>query len=732
MGTEGRTGAMRTALLVALAMVAAKVADVALGDPLASEGPVATAASNGTETEASIPAALLHVPRTGCFPRMYAGIHSIWTFPLLRLLQSQGYAEQISDAIRPVYRLEPELALQLQSWASQNRVSKARYDVDRNPVARQDTSLIAQLDWEAVWLGLAPRLTSSSHTEGAVRALQFILRVKMGLPVTVDGRYKNSTLHEILQSISRSNGAPVGEMGEVSSSLWRVILQCDCDVEKMKSPTTTPQDGYISGANSQKGITVKKATYGGNCGETEGNVNVPVAFQCDGKSECNFHVDRGQLGFDTSDVVLRASYLGKEMHRKWPEVSGSGMNRTDNGSSSSNNSATDGAVFRVPKMKLAMTPEAFEKDQARFTTDLADLMGLAASDLEMTLLNDKGTSSAFVQTHEEGEVEPSTVAVLLEESDTSSSIFVQVIIKGRDAATGASTLKQLADSKNEKLLKLGIDPSSIKVEKMASSATVTISAKKEGDLYTVGPVCEQQAVAAMCPKGTIVVVNAQYGRSSVKACPMPGHMDDLKCSAPDALAVVKSECEGRSSCRFVVDTAAFLEDPCPATFKRLMMSFKCDDGSLALNGNASASKANVSGSESDSSVSVQCPAPRMKPVAKTGQDCFSLAPSANASTKLFCDRDFMLGIGFDPLFKNFLQSNSYVVQDVYAPAKHAFAGHTEFAELTVPPDSEVLVTALVPVGDKSQHSHGQNDMPNEIDPAKGWIDGHPEFKESPC
>jgi hypothetical protein len=449
---------------------------------------------------------------------MYQGISSVWTFPLLRLLQHNGYAQTISDATRPMYRLQPDLSQELQAWATKNRMSARRYDLDRNPVGRQDTAVIEQLDWEAVWLGLAPRLTSNSYTESAVRALQFVLRVKMGLPVAVDGVYKNATLHEVLQDISRINGAPVGEAGEVSSSLWRVILQADCELENLKSPSATPQDGYIPGASAVKGITVKKATYGGNCGEAEGNVNMPVAYECDGKPECKFRVDRGQLGFDTSDVVLRPSYLGKEMHRvnrpATPALpDGNGTDSTDNKT----------VVTRDCKLSLGLDIAWVKSNRQSFDAGFAEDIGSALG------------------------VEASKVRVLSVEA---GSVIVKFGVTTPAAAKLLGDLPQIAAQGGLSFKTVGkaagtpVNASKIEVGKTQEPAAGDpVTAKKDGDLFVLGPVCEQQPAVMACPTGIISIVKAQYGRSSIKACPMPGHMDDLKCNADDALDVVKAECE---------------------------------------------------------------------------------------------------------------------------------------------------------------------------------------------
>lgn len=237
------TGVWRFLLLALVALAGGASADVP--------------ETNGNETNTSsadVPGTMLHVRQTGCFPRMYKGMASVWTFVLTRLLQHNGRAMMIAETSGPGYKLTPELAKELEVWAAANRNSSHPFQLDHVPVTRHDVVQLAQLDWEQVWMGLVPhRMTSSSHTESSVRALQFVLKVKLGLPVVVDGVYKNATLHALIQALERSNGLTPGNVGDVSPKLWRTILQADCALERSKSPASTPQDGYVPGAGVVSG-----------------------------------------------------------------------------------------------------------------------------------------------------------------------------------------------------------------------------------------------------------------------------------------------------------------------------------------------------------------------------------------------------------------------------------------------------------------------------------------------
>ncbi|KAA0721285.1 L-rhamnose-binding lectin CSL2 [Triplophysa tibetana] len=89
--------------------------------------------------------------------------------------------------------------------------------------------------------------------------------------------------------------------------------------------------------------------------------------------------------------------------------------------------------------------------------------------------------------------------------------------------------------------------------------------------------CESQTASLSCDQGTIKVLSANYGRTDRQTC-STGRPDDqltnVQCSLSTSLSVVASRCDGKTSCSFIAENAAFT-DPCGGTYKYLTVSYKC-------------------------------------------------------------------------------------------------------------------------------------------------------------
>jgi hypothetical protein len=73
----------------------------------------------------------------------------------------------------------------------------------------------------------------------------------------------------------------------------------------------------------------------------------------------------------------------------------------------------------------------------------------------------------------------------------------------------------------------------------------------------------------------IKAVAANYGRLTTAICPgTPSQMRNLKCETPNALATVKSLCDGKQSCDVGATNDNF-GNPCYGTTKYVSVSFQC-------------------------------------------------------------------------------------------------------------------------------------------------------------
>ncbi|KAM4695648.1 protein eva-1 homolog C-like [Rhinophrynus dorsalis] len=92
--------------------------------------------------------------------------------------------------------------------------------------------------------------------------------------------------------------------------------------------------------------------------------------------------------------------------------------------------------------------------------------------------------------------------------------------------------------------------------------------------------CDGDQVTVSCPhKTSISILSAFYGRriSSQNLC--PSKLGDLEenifCSSPTAHQKLYDECQDQRSCQFSVNSRIFGSDPCPNTYKYLLVSYKC-------------------------------------------------------------------------------------------------------------------------------------------------------------
>ena len=81
-----------------------------------------------------------------------------------------------------------------------------------------------------------------------------------------------------------------------------------------------------------------------------------------------------------------------------------------------------------------------------------------------------------------------------------------------------------------------------------------------------------------CPVGgqVISVISALYGRKNATICADYTDPMNTDCEAPNALHVVREECDGRSSCSiYTSNVRQFGADPCPGTPKYIQVDYTC-------------------------------------------------------------------------------------------------------------------------------------------------------------
>jgi len=90
---------------------------------------------------------------------------------------------------------------------------------------------------------------------------------------------------------------------------------------------------------------------------------------------------------------------------------------------------------------------------------------------------------------------------------------------------------------------------------------------------TVSRVCEGKNLVIDCGTGTIQIFGVNYGRTSAKFCPGKGAMG-TKCKSSKSKSIVKSLCNGDSSCTVAASNKVF-GDPCSGTYKYLQVVWMC-------------------------------------------------------------------------------------------------------------------------------------------------------------
>ena len=99
-------------------------------------------------------------------------------------------------------------------------------------------------------------------------------------------------------------------------------------------------------------------------------------------------------------------------------------------------------------------------------------------------------------------------------------------------------------------------------------------------------VCENSGeLSISCLEGTIIMQNANYGRSrpDSEVCPYGRKHDDrTDCINTGTMRRINLECNGKHSCA-VPATNAFFGDPCPGTYKYIEVTYKCQCGGEAVN-----------------------------------------------------------------------------------------------------------------------------------------------------
>ena len=102
-----------------------------------------------------------------------------------------------------------------------------------------------------------------------------------------------------------------------------------------------------------------------------------------------------------------------------------------------------------------------------------------------------------------------------------------------------------------------------------------------GNSHTAN-ICEGETEAISCSEaGTAIdITSATYGRSSTEICVregLPSSKTDCQRGDERDLELVKSACDGESSCELFANNGVF-GDPCRGTYKYLEVTFSCIPG----------------------------------------------------------------------------------------------------------------------------------------------------------
>jgi hypothetical protein len=96
------------------------------------------------------------------------------------------------------------------------------------------------------------------------------------------------------------DGTRWGEPGPGCSKDFSVTYRCEPNGPPRIAITPAPASGETvhldCAAPPPSGLTIRSATYGGNCGAEPGNSTRQLASICNGEAECTYSVDRTQLG----------------------------------------------------------------------------------------------------------------------------------------------------------------------------------------------------------------------------------------------------------------------------------------------------------------------------------------------------------------------------------------------------------------------------------------------------
>jgi len=89
-------------------------------------------------------------------------------------------------------------------------------------------------------------------------------------------------------------------------------------------------------------------------------------------------------------------------------------------------------------------------------------------------------------------------------------------------------------------------------------------------------VCERKSKTIRCSGGSkLYVINANYGRTAGgSVCPHPHSIKSTQCSASKSLDIVRSLCQGQTSCTLEARNKVF-GDPCYGTHKYLEVNYIC-------------------------------------------------------------------------------------------------------------------------------------------------------------
>ena len=97
-----------------------------------------------------------------------------------------------------------------------------------------------------------------------------------------------------------------------------------------------------------------------------------------------------------------------------------------------------------------------------------------------------------------------------------------------------------------------------------------------------------------------------------------------------------------------------------------------------------------------------------------------IVENADSASLVNCDREYILGSGFDTFFAERSANPITILQDAHDP-NDATWDHDDFVELRIRAGVVARVYLFVPEG-QDGHGHEEDDQPNTIDPLGGWAD----------